>query len=206
MWSPAGGGWASAADLGAPALSGQAGVITAAATDINDAGFVVGFTYDEANVTRAFFWQPGIFTELPDPGVPIVEASALTNVLGNLVIVAGDDIFDLPNNGRHGLRWALRLSPVATVGCFDQLDRVVNALYEERALNAGERRSLLVKVEAAMRQADQGRMTPARNLLDAVIAEANTLRTSGRLTSAQAQGLIDAAQCAIDALSRGDGQ
>jgi uncharacterized membrane protein len=203
VWAPTGSGWATATDLGAPALSGQAGVIGAAATDINDAGFAVGFTYDDANVTRAFFWQSGIFTELPDPGVSIVLAEALTNVLGNLVIVTGADVFDLPNNGRHGLRWALRLSPVSPVGCFDQLDRVVNALFDERALNAGERRSLLAKVEAAMRQADQGRATPARNLLNAIIAEANALRASGRLTGVQAQGLIDAAQCAIDALPRG---
>jgi hypothetical protein len=67
-------------------------------------------------------------------------------------------------------------------------------------LNAGEARSLLAKVDAATRQASQGKTTPAKNVLYALIAEANALRTSGRLTSARAQQLIDAAQCAIAAM------
>jgi uncharacterized membrane protein len=46
IWTPSGTGWSTASDLVAPAFSGQSGVITSQALDINDAGFVVGETED----------------------------------------------------------------------------------------------------------------------------------------------------------------
>lgn len=201
MWSPTAGGWASAVDLVAPPLAGQSGPVTSMAFDINDAGFVVGYTVDGGNIARAFFWQGGTFTELPgNPGVPMVQPTALTNVLGDRVIVTGADIFDLANNARHGLRWAVTLTPVVSGGCLAQLAQHVADLQAAGALSTGEARSLLAKIEGATRQVDQGKTTPARNLLTALIAEANALRNSGRLSSAQAQLLIDAALCAIAAL------
>jgi probable HAF family extracellular repeat protein len=93
--------------LGTPTLSGQSGLITSAALDINDAGYVVGYTTDQT-ITRAFFWQGTAFTELPEAGVSIVQANALTNVMANRVIVTGSDNFNA-TNGRHGLRWVVTL-------------------------------------------------------------------------------------------------
>jgi probable HAF family extracellular repeat protein len=189
--------------LGAPALSGQSGTIHSVATDINDAGFVVGYTQDPVNAYRAFFWQSGTFTELAVPASDIgapVEAHALTNLIGNVAIVTGGDTFDPDNNGRHALRWAVTLTPVGLEGCFAQLAQLLTDLQTGGVLSAGEARSLLSKVDAAFRQASQGRTTPARNLLNNIIAEVNQLRASGRLTDAQAQALTDSAQCAIAAL------
>jgi uncharacterized membrane protein len=201
IWTPSGAGWSTASDLVAPAFSGQSGVITSQALDINDAGFVVGETEDAgfANI-RAFFWQSGTFTELPDPGPSVSEATALTDVIGSLVLVSGGDVFDVPTNSRHGLRWSVALTPISPDGCLAQLTQLITDLRNASVLNAGEARSLLAKVDAATRQASQGKTTAAKNVLYALIAEANALRTSGRLTSAQAQQLIDAAQCAIAAL------
>jgi hypothetical protein len=150
---------------------------------------------------RAFFWQNGAFTELTDPvGAPVVEAVALTNLIGNLAIVTGADIFDLNNNGRHGLRWAVTLTPVTSQGCLADLRQLISDLRGSGAISAGEATSLLAKVDAATRQADQGRTTPAKNVLYALINEVNAMRASGRLSSADAQALIDAAQCAIAAV------
>jgi uncharacterized membrane protein len=201
IWTPSGAGWSTAADLVAPAFSGQSGVITSQALDINDAGFVVGETEDAGfqNI-RAFFWQSGTFTELPDPGPSISEATALTDVLGNLVLVSGGDVFDVATNSRHGLRWSVALTPTTPDGCLAQLVQLITDLRNANVLNTGEARSLLGKVDAATRQASQGKTTAAKNVLYALISEVNALRTSGRLTSAQAQSLIDAAQCAIAAL------
>jgi len=149
---------------------------------------------------RAFFWQSGIFTELPNPGVSISSATALTDALGNLVLVSGGDVYDVPSNSRHGLRWSVTLTPSSPAGCLAQLVQLITDLRNANVLNAGEARSLLAKVDAATRQASQGKSTPAKNVLSALIAEANALRTSGRLTSAQAQELIDAAECAAAAM------
>jgi hypothetical protein len=80
------------------------------------------------------------------------------------------------------------------------LTQLITDLRSANVLNAGEARSLLAKVDAATRQASQGKTTAAKNVLSALIAEAEALRSSGRLTSAQAQQLIDAAQCAIAAM------
>ena len=89
-------------------LSGQSGPINSAALDINDGGYVVGYTSDQQAIIRAFFWQGTAFTELPDAGVSIVQANGLTNVMANRVIVTGSDVFNA-TNGRHGLRWVVTL-------------------------------------------------------------------------------------------------
>ena len=185
-------------DLGAPALSGQSGILISHAQDIDDAGFVVGFTRAVSiGVDRAFFWQNGTFTELPPDGsAPIAEASSLTNLAGNVAVVAGLEL----DAGYTPLRWAVTLTPVVQQGCLDQLAAAIATLKGSGALNAGEARSLLAKVDAATRQIDQGKPTPAKNVLYALINELNALVASGRLTTAQAQPSIDAAQCAIAGL------
>jgi len=202
LWTPNGANTWSLLDLVAPGF-GQPGVIESQSFDVDDAGFVVGYSYPQGVGTsgRAFFWQNGAFTELTDPvGAPVVEAVALTNLIGNLAIVTGADIFDLNNNGRHGLRWAVTLTPVTSQGCLADLRQLISDLRGSGAISAGEATSLLAKVDAATRQADQGRTTPAKNVLYALINEVNAMRASGRLSSADAQALIDAAQCAIAAV------
>lgn len=198
LWTPTSSTW-TLADLPAPALSGQTGVITSAALDVNDAGFIVGYT-SGGSIVRAFFWQNGTFTELADPGPDVVEATAMTNLVGSQVIVTGADVFDQVNNYRHGLRWSVTLTPTSLQGCLAELAQLVTQLREGAVLNPGEANSLLAKVDAASRQASQGKTTPAKNLLNALINEVNAMRASGRLSSADAQALIDAAQCAIAAL------
>jgi probable HAF family extracellular repeat protein len=199
VWTPNGSSW-SLADLGTPALSGQTGLVLSAALDINDAGFVVGYTHTLDGIWRAFFWQDGIFTELPGPGSAIVQANALTNLIGNLAIVTGSDVFNVTDNYRHGLRWAVTLTTVNPEGCLAQLAQLVNDLRGNGVLSAGQASSLLGKVDAASRQADQGKTTAAKNVLYALINEVNAMRTSGRLSNTDAQALIDAAECAIAAL------
>jgi uncharacterized membrane protein len=201
LWTPNGSNTWSLLDLVAPAF-GQPGVISSQAFDVDDAGFVVGYSYpQDASTGRAFFWQNGTFTELTDPvGAPGVEAVALTNLIGNLAIVTGSDIFDPDHNGRHGLRWAVTLAPISAQGCLADLRQLIVGLRGAATLSGGEATSLLAKVDAAARQEDQGRTTPAKNVLYALINEVTALRTSGRLSSTDAQSLIDAAQCAIASL------
>jgi uncharacterized membrane protein len=202
VWTPTGPGTWSRLDLAPPLLSGQLGTVTSLAVAINDAGFVVGITNDQT-IIRAFFWQDGTFTELTHPDAlspAIVEPSALTNLIGDRVIVSGSDIFDPANNGRHGLRWAVSLAPTNSVGCLADLTQLINGLRGSGALSDGDAKSLLAKVDAATKQANQGKTMPAKNLLLALIDQVNLLRAAGTLSITDAQALIQAAQCAISEL------
>ena len=64
-------------------------------------------------------------------------------------------------------------------------------------LGDGDAKSLLAKVNAASKQASNGKTTPAKNLLLALIDEVNLLLAAGALSITDAQALILAAQCAI---------
>jgi len=73
------------------------------AMDINDAGFVVGFT-SHGDVTQddAFFWQNGQFTLLPGPAY-IMEAAGLSGLNGGSVQVIGIGL-DV-SGARTAYRW-----------------------------------------------------------------------------------------------------
>jgi uncharacterized membrane protein len=198
IWTPTGPGTWSRLDLAPPPLSGQSGPIRSLAVGINDAGFVVGITND-GTIIRPFFWQDGTFTELKHPDAlppSTVQANSLTNLIGNLVIVTGSDLFDVVNNGRHGLRWAVTLTPTISEGCLGDLEQLINELRSIGHLSDGDAKSLLAKVQAASRQANNGKTTPAKNLLLALIDEVNLLREAGALSINDAEALIRAAECA----------
>jgi Tol biopolymer transport system component len=73
----------------------------------------------------------------------------------------------------------------------------VGDLVDQGALNPGEANSLTVKLDAVTRRVIQGKVTSAVNLLGAFINQLHALVNSGRLSAADAQVLIDAAQEAI---------
>lgn len=85
------------------------------ALDINDAGFVVGFA--RRNTTSpaeddAFIWQNGEFTLLAGVAT-ISEATALTGMTGNSVLVVGGS-YDFATGARTALRWNVTLSSTSS--------------------------------------------------------------------------------------------
>jgi probable HAF family extracellular repeat protein len=201
VWTPSNLGQWFVTSVGAPTLTGQNGqFMQSAALDINDAGFVVGYSRDEHFVDRAFFWQNGVSTELPDPSGVVNEPSALTNLLNDVVIVAGGNILNQSTNSRQALRWAVTLTPVSPLSCVGDLVALVSDMQRVGTLRSGEARSLLAKLNGVTRQVSQGNTTPARNLIDAFVNEVNALVASGRLTTEQARPLLDGARCALAAL------
>jgi probable HAF family extracellular repeat protein len=79
------------------------------ATDINDAGFVVGFArHGGLPDSDAFFWQNGEFTLLPGTG-SISEAAALTPLDGSSVQVVGVSS-EAGTTARTVLRWNVTLA------------------------------------------------------------------------------------------------
>ncbi|MGH7493499.1 MAG: SBBP repeat-containing protein [bacterium] len=77
----------------------------------------------------------------------------------------------------------------------------VQTLVAASALNQGNGNALISKLEAAIKQLDQGHTHPAINQLEAFTNQVNAFLNSGKLTSAQGQPLLDGANQIITALS-----
>ncbi|HJQ26738.1 MAG TPA: FG-GAP-like repeat-containing protein [Blastocatellia bacterium] len=69
----------------------------------------------------------------------------------------------------------------------------IQALVNQGVLNQGQGNALIVKVQGAIQKMDQGNNNAARNQLQAFINDVNAMMSSGKLTAAQGQPLIDAA-------------
>lgn len=77
----------------------------------------------------------------------------------------------------------------------------VQALVAQGVLNRGQGNALIVKLEAALRKLDRGSTNTAINQLQAFINQVEAFVRSKRLTAAQGQMLIDAANAVIDQIS-----
>jgi probable HAF family extracellular repeat protein len=193
IWTPTGGGGFTVTELG------TFGGVESHAMDMNDAGFVVGWVRNPSFLDNAFFWQSGAFTELPPGPYDITSTTALTNLAGNLVRVVGAST-NSTTGARAALRWDVTVSDVTAHGCLAQLIQLVEQMRADGKLSAGEAKSLLAKLDAAVRQLDAGKIAPTRNLLHAFTNEVNALESSGRLSSTDAQPLIDGANCVLASL------
>ena len=195
VWTPGPSGW-SVADLG------TFGRDESMAMDINDAGFVIAFARINATaVDEAFFWQNGSATPLPGvAGYSTAPNGALHNVTSAGVVLVAGASTNVTTAERIALRWAVTLTPATPQGCIASLVTLIGQMQTAGTLRAGEAKSLLAKLDAATRQLDQGRTTPAANLLEAFISEVSAAVAAGRLSAAEAQPLIDGARCALAAL------
>ena len=68
-------------------------------------------------------------------------------------------------------------------------------------LNNGNKNSLTSKLENALAKYNDGKLIPAKNILNAFINELNQFVNNGKLTTAQAQPLIDSANEIINAIN-----
>jgi len=81
----------------------------------------------------------------------------------------------------------------------------VQDLVDAGVINNGNGNALTVKLQGAIDKLHNGKLTPAVNQLNAFINQVNVFISTGELTSAQRQPLIDAALAAIDSIQRGVG-
>ena len=193
IWTPTDGGGFAVTELG------TFGGVESHAMDINDAGFVVGWVRNSFGLDDAFFWLSGAFTALPPGPYDVTSPNALTNLTGNTVRVVGAST-NSTTAARAALRWDVTVSDVNEQGCLAQLIQLVEQMRADGKLSAGEAKSLLAKLDAAVRQLDAGKIAPGRNLLYAFINEVNALVSSGRLSATDAQPLIDGANCVLASL------
>jgi hypothetical protein len=78
----------------------------------------------------------------------------------------------------------------------------VAKLVTDGKLNAGNANSLNAKLDAALKQIEAGKNTPAANQLNAMLNELDALVRSGRLSATDADGLRVLVQRVIQSLSR----
>lgn len=195
IWTPTGTGAFTVLDLGT--FTGT----TSSVSDINNAGFVVGTVRTTPTDGDAFIWQNGVFTPLPElPNLDRSSALAMTDIMGTLVRVVGNTAPAGSLTFSAALRWDVTVEPITPAGCLAQLIQAVQNLETTGVLGRGETRSLLGKLDALARHLSHGHVTPAQNLARAVIAEVEALLRSGRVSTSEAQPLIDSADCVIDGL------
>ena len=170
-----------------------------AALDISAAGYVVGYARDQATGSdRAFFRQDGTFTELPGAGGALsTSASAITST--NLVV--GISLVTESSTERAALRWqVMPASGTLAQSDIEALQALVRGLRGSGVLDAGSARSLLAKLDAALRQLRHPCSPAPENILEAFANEVSAMVAAGQLTAAAAQPLLDAAARAIASL------
>jgi uncharacterized repeat protein (TIGR03803 family) len=103
------------------------------------------------------------------------------------------------DGGSNGFGTVFEIS-MARKSTIQDIINQINSLSAQGVLNKGQANSLIVKLEHASERQDAGNTTPAIEVLESFINEVNALLNSGRLTSEQGSGLINAANGVIEQL------
>jgi probable HAF family extracellular repeat protein len=158
---------------------------------INDLGQVVGST-SVGDESRAFVWDPEL-SLLYLPHLSIEVPMSYGGRSNNNGQIAG------ASNG-HPVLWTVEFPPPTPQKQIALIDTKVDALVNSGVLDQGEGTALISKLDAATSQVNKGNNKAARNILGAFINTVDAFVNSGRLTSTQAQPLINATNIAISKL------
>jgi Tol biopolymer transport system component len=117
----------------------------------------------------------------------------------------GSGLTQITNTQAYDVIWApdwglVPAPPPPPEEMIDLIDGAVEELVLQGILNTGEANALTVKLDAVKRRIDQGKVNPAVNMLGSFINQVNALVNSGRLSEADAQVLIEAAENAVSQL------
>jgi hypothetical protein len=116
---------------------------------------------------------------------------------------SGSDSFTyLANDGQADSNVAtVSLTVVSAADQITQLAADVQALVDGGALSSSHGQALTNKLDSAQKQLEKGNINDAIDKLQAFISQVNDFITTGELTPAQGQPLIDAANAIINSLS-----
>jgi probable HAF family extracellular repeat protein len=152
---------------------------------LSNSGEVVGFAMTVAGEYHAVVWKNGSIIDL-DPGY---GSSWATDINDEGVIVGGS----LSETGLyHSYMW-VRLTPVEQLQICADLALDLEA---QGVLNKGQAHSLVNKINLATAMLNDGKNTPAINLLEAFQNQVN----GANLTPEQGEELIACVQVVIDAM------
>jgi phosphodiesterase/alkaline phosphatase D-like protein len=147
---------------------------------------------------------------------PIAQVNATlaagVTYLGNLNFHGTDTLAVVANDlGNFGAGGALTDSKAVSIKVLSadeqiaQLENMVTALFNQGLLNQGQTNSLLAKLNDAQSAVDQGKLKVAYNVVGAFKNEVQALINSRRLSLAQAEPLLDAADSLSLSLQIGGG-
>ena len=121
-------------------------------------------------------------------GSPVSYAGRLNNS-GQVVGTSG-----------HAVMWTVALTPPTPQEQIEEIAAKVDVLVSAGTLNAGEGNALDSKLDAATAQLNKGSTNAACNVLGAFNNQVEALVLTERLSPAQGQPLIDAANAVSDQL------
>ncbi len=183
-----------------PLVAGPFGAVTAISTGFHS----VFAAWGDATVVATALGQPDLLQLDPGP-----------TRTGRAVLIGDEEVFISPSvpGERSGhlasiQNQTLLLNTIAWLGeapgaagaayhtCgFTALQQTLDALAP--SLRAGEVKSLQAKVDAALRQAEAGRLATAGNILRAFLHQVSAMERSGRMGAAEAASLGGAAELTI---------
>jgi uncharacterized membrane protein len=176
------------------------GASSSTANDVNGRGDVVG-TMTVSGQERAFLAAAGQAFDLNallPSGSDWVLQQALT-VNGQRQIAGVGYRTGSPGTTRYFL-WTVTLTPSRLI---TSLIQAVRALVSAGTLSSGNGNALIVKLEAALAEIAAGNVGGAISKLQSFISQVGAFVQTGRLTAAQGQSLIAAANGIIGALTAG---
>lgn len=161
------------------------------AQGINDFSQIVGYSFDAQGQQFPFVYQKGKMTAL----------SILTPFRSVAVDINERSQAVGASNG-VGVLWTVSFPPPVPEEEIAAIKSDVNNLVSKGALNQGQGNALRTKLDAANKTLNEGNKTATINLLQAFINQVEGLVEAGRLSSADGNVLISAANDTI-ALLRG---
>jgi probable HAF family extracellular repeat protein len=159
------------------------------AEDINNVGQIVVMGYDPSGDFRPFLWDDGVMYELPHP---LGNSPCYAQTLNDAGQVVGWCGF------YSAVLWR-RLTPVEHLGSCAAL---VSELEAQDVLNKGQAHSFINKINLATAMLNDGKNTPAINVLEAFQNEASGYVNGGNVTPEQGAELISCVQVVIDDATR----
>jgi len=174
---------------------GTLGGNLSAATAINEQGQVVGWSSTAEGNIRAFLWQNGTMIDLGTLGG---NYSGAWDINEQGQVVGGST--NIEGNNRAVL-WTLPQTPQSPTAQIMALRAEVEHLVDVGVLKKGQGHALMTKLDGALQKLERGNTRAAANQLHAFVNQVEAFHKARKLTTAQAQPLLEQARDVIEQLT-----
>lgn len=163
---------------------------------INDHGQIVGSRYTPTGEPRAFIWQNGVRTDLPTLGGNnsyVTSINEQGQIVGASTTASGEG---------HAVLWTISQPTTTPREQIQAVKAQVKQLRTSKTLNKGQSNALMTKLDSALAKLERGNKKAAANQLHAFVNQVQAFHHGKKITTAQAQPLLDKAHNIIGQLSR----
>lgn len=182
-WSPG---------VGMEALPLPAGAEGSSAQGISDNGDIVGYALYDDGTRRAIVWaNDGSIVELPGANAYAVGINNNGRIVGST--------FD-SSSVEHATMWIIGLPSADPVDMVNDMMDVFQGYVDDGTLNRGQGNAFNSKLRNVLRKLERNKITPAINMLHAVMNQTAGFVNAGKFTAAEGTAIIDDLQAIVDAL------